>query len=137
MSAKPAVLFICVKNSGKSQMAAALLRHEVGDRVEIHSAGTRPGRSLNRQSMEALQEIGVSTGAEYPKPVDQELLARVDLLVLVGTEASLQAPDGVEARTWATDEPSERGIEGMDRMRLIRDDIHARARALAQELTPT
>lgn len=135
MSSTPSVMFVCVKNSGKSQMAAALLRHEAGDRVEVHSAGTHPGERLNAESVESLQEIGVGIGDEHPKPIDPELLAGIDLLVVLGSEASLLPPDGVELRTWRTDEPSQRGVEGPERMRLIRNDIHERVRALVQELS--
>jgi arsenate-mycothiol transferase len=132
---RPKVLFVCVKNGGKSQMAAALMRHEAGDTVEVRSAGTHPGGKLNAQSVESLAEIGVSIGDEHPKPIDPDLLARTDLVVLVGTDAKIGAvPEGVEVRVWDTDEPSLRGIEGMERMRLVRDDIHARVRALVDEL---
>lgn len=131
---KPSVLFVCVKNGGKSQMAAALMRHEAGDAVDVRSAGTRPGKALNAGSVESLAEIGVGVGDEHPKPIDPDLLAATDLVVLVGAEAQVEAPEGVEVRVWKTDEPSERGIEGAERMRLVRDDIHARVRALAHEL---
>jgi arsenate-mycothiol transferase len=134
---RPSVLFVCVKNGGKSQMAAALMRHEAGQEVEVHSAGTHSGGKLNPQSVESLAEIGVGVGDEHPKPIDPDLLARTDLVVLVGTEARLEAPDGVEVRVWDTDEPSTRGIEGIERMRLVRDDIHTRVQALAEELAPS
>ncbi|GAB3281398.1 low molecular weight phosphatase family protein [Sinomonas notoginsengisoli] len=132
---KPSVLFVCVKNGGKSQMAAALMRDEAGDAVDVRSAGTRPGKSLNAQSVESLA-IGVGVGDEHPKPIDPDLLAATDLVVVVGAEAQVEAPEGVEVRVWETDEPSERGIEGAERMRLVRDDIHAHVRALVDELAP-
>lgn len=134
MSVKPSVLFVCVKNAGKSQMAAALMRHHAGDHVDVHSAGTHPGRKLNTQSVESLAEIGVEIGDEHPKPLDPNLLATINLVVVLGSEATLAVPDGVELRTWETDEPSQRGIEGAERMRLIRDDINTRVQALAHEL---
>lgn len=134
---RPSVLFVCVKNGGKSQMAAALMRHEAGDAVPVRSAGTHPGRHLNAQSVESLAEIGVGVGDEHPKPIDPAVLAATDLVVVLGTDAKVEARDGVEVRVWDTDEPSERGIEGMERMRLVRDDIHARVRALAKELATT
>ena len=134
MSVKPSVLFVCVKNAGKSQMAAALMRHHAGDHVDVHSAGTHPGHKLNTQSVESLAEIGVEIGDEHPKPLDPNLLATFNLVVVVGSEATLAVPDRVELRTWETDEPSQRGIEGAERMRLTRDDIDTRVQALAHEL---
>ena len=71
----PSVLFVCVRNSGKSQMAAALLRHHAGDTIEVHSAGTDPGFALNQLSVQVLAEAVVEVGDEHPKPVDPELLA--------------------------------------------------------------
>jgi arsenate-mycothiol transferase len=132
---KPSVLFVCVKNGGKSQLAAALMRHEAGDAVDVRSAGTHPGKALNAESVESLAELGIVVGDEHPKPIDPAVLAATDLVVVLGNEAKVEVPEGVELRTWETDEPSERGIGGMERMRLVRDDIHTRIRALAEELT--
>ncbi|WP_232661436.1 arsenate-mycothiol transferase ArsC [Pseudonocardia sp. TRM90224] len=134
MSDIPSVLFVCVRNGGKSQMAAGLMRHLAGDRVEAHSAGTNPGTSINALSAESLTEVGADMSGETPKPIDPALLARVDLVITLGREAHVDVPDGVELRTWDTDEPSERGIEGIERMRHIRDDIADRVNALITEL---
>lgn len=134
MAGKPSVLFVCVKNGGKSQLAGALMRHEVGDAVVVRTAGTSPGETLNADSVEALAELGVDLGDEHPKPITAGLLADVDLVVTLGSEAVLDPVPGVEIRNWDTDEPSERGIGGMERMRLVRDDIRARVAALAVEL---
>ena len=131
----PSVLFVCVKNGGKSQMAAGLMRKTVGDAVEVHSAGTKPGSVVNGLSAESLAEVGVDITGETPKPIDPALLARVDLVVTLGREAVVDTPDGVALVNWDTDEPSERGIDGIERMRLVRDDIAARVTALAAELT--
>lgn len=130
----PSVLFVCVRNAGKSQMAAALLRHAAGDRVRVHSAGTAPGDSLNALSARSLTELGIDIGGESPKPVDPQLVSEVDLVVTLGREAQVDAPPGTEVRNWDTDEPSERGIEGTERMRLVRDDIAARVHDLLDEL---
>lgn len=78
VDSKPSVLFVCVKNGGKSQMAAALLRSHAGDAVEVHSAGTRPGTSLNALSAEAVAEVGADMSGEHPKPIAPDLLRRVD-----------------------------------------------------------
>ena len=126
---------MCVKNGGKSQMAAGLMRKTVGDAVEVHSAGTKPGSVVNGLSAESLAEVGVDITGETPKPIDPALLARVDLVVTLGREAVVDTPDGVALVNWDTDEPSERGIDGIERMRLVRDDIAARVTALAAELT--
>jgi len=137
MSTKPhTVLFVCVKNGGKSQMAAALLRHHAGDAVEVHSAGTRPGSALNAQSTEAIAELGVDMSAAVPKPVTAELLRGVDQVIVIGGDAVIEPIGAMTAPiiTWRTDEPSLRGIEGMERMRLVRDDIDARVRALLADL---
>jgi len=129
------VLFVCVRNSGKSQMAAGLMRQASAGEAVALSAGTDPGTKLNALSVAALAEVGVDIAGGYPKPVDAELLAAADLVVILGREAQLDAPPGVRVLRWETDEPSERGIEGMERMRLVRDDIAARVHALATELS--
>lgn len=133
---RPAVLFVCVKNGGKSQMAAALMRRLAGDDVEVHSAGTRPGASINESSREVVEEVGGSMAGESTKPIDPALLARVDRVVVLGAEAVVEPVPGMRGtiETWDTDEPSTRGIEGVERMRLVRDDIAARVRVLRDEL---
>ena len=136
---RPAVLFVCVKNGGKSQMAAALMRHHAGDAVEVHSAGTRPGSSINAQSAEAIAEVGADMSSAVPQQVTPDLLRSVDQVIVIGGEAVIEPVDGMTApvTTWHTDEPSQRGIEGMERMRLVRDDIDAHVRALLTDLTQT
>ncbi|OZM80050.1 phosphatase [Pseudonocardia sp. MH-G8] len=118
-------------------MAAGLMRKAAAGRVVAHSAGTNPGTSINALSAEVLAEVGADMSGETPKPVDPDLLRSVDLVVTLGREAHVEAPDGTELRNWDTDEPSERGIDGIDRMRLIRDDIDARVHGLLHELAPT
>ena len=138
-SAAPSVLFVCVKNGGKSQMAAALLRHHAGDAVEVHSAGTKPGSAINALSADVVAEVGADMSAGFTKPIDPALLARVDRVVVLGEEAVVEPVPGMAGTitTWVTDEPSERGIEGAERMRLVRDDIDARVRTLLDDLTQT
>lgn len=134
MSETPSVLFICVRNSGKSQMAAGLMAARCGQRVHIDSAGTQPGTALNSQSVEVLAEVGVDISAGSPKPVTPELLAAADHVIVLGAEAQVDAgPERIER--WVTDEPSRRGIEGLERMRLVRDDIAARVEELAARLS--
>lgn len=131
---KPAVLFVCSKNGGKSQLAAALMRNLAGDAVEVHSAGTTPGSGLNAASVQSLAELGIDVAGEYPKPVSDEALAAVDVVVVLGTEAQLGPSGTARFETWETDEPSTRGIEGMERMRLVRDDIKERVQELFTQL---
>lgn len=130
----PSVLFVCVKNGGKSVMAEGLLRQAAGDAIEVHSAGTRPGTTVNALSAQALSEVGVDITAHVPVGIDPALLARVDTVITLGREAVVDAP-GVTVINWDTDDPSQRGIDGIERMRLVRDDIAARVRALLAELT--
>jgi arsenate-mycothiol transferase len=139
---KPSVLFVCSKNGGKSQLAAGLMRELAGDAVEVHSAGTTPGSCLNAESVESLAELGIDISAERPKAVAEDVLEAADVVVVLGTEARLEQRGtsgfGSTARfeTWETEEPSKHGIEGMERMRLLRDDIKARVEALYADLTP-
>ncbi|SEL93195.1 arsenate-mycothiol transferase ArsC [Rhodococcus maanshanensis] len=132
--ARPSVLFVCVKNGGKSQMAAGLMRAAAGVTVDIHSAGTKPGSAVNALSAESLLEVGVDITGETPKLVDPQLVREVDLVVTLGREAHVDAVPGTRFENWDTDEPSERGIDGLERMRLVRDDIAARVTDLAARL---
>lgn len=132
----PTVLFVCVRNGGKSQMAAGLVRRAADGRVVAHSAGTQPGSSVNALSAQVLAEVGADMSGEVPTLVDPALLAHVDVVVTLGREVRLEVPPGTDLRNWDTDEPSERGIDGVERMRLIRDDIDGRVRDLLRELAP-
>ena len=136
MTHKPSVLFVCVKNGGKSQMAAGLMRKIAGDTVDVHSAGTKPGTAVNALSAESLNEVGVDISGETPKLIDPQLVQDVDVVVTLGREAHVEPVPGTQFDNWDTDEPSERGIEGIERMRLIRDDIAARVVDLAERLRP-
>ena len=130
---KPSVVFICVSNGGKSQMAAALAEKHAGDTLDIQSAGTNPGTKLNQESVEAIAEVGADMSGGVPKGVDRQMLL-ADRVVVLGADAQLDMPEGRTFERWLTDEPSTRGIEGMERMRLVRDDIDARVQALIAEL---
>jgi arsenate-mycothiol transferase len=130
----PSVLFVCQKNGGKSQMAAALMRAAAGDTVEVMSAGTKPASVLNAQSVESLTELGIGVGDEHPKAITAQMVAAADVVVILGSEARVDEVPGTHFETWITDEPSERGIEGMERMRLVRDDIRARVEELRARL---
>lgn len=131
---KPSVLFVCVKNGGKSQMAAGLMRKAASDQVNVYSAGTRPGDAVNALSVETLLEVGVDITGETPTLIDPQLVREVEIVVTLGSEAKVEPVDGTDFENWDTDEPSERGIDGIERMRLVRDDIAARVDALAARL---
>jgi arsenate-mycothiol transferase len=131
----PAVLFVCSKNGGKSQLAAGLMNQVANGNVTVYSAGTRPGKSLNPQAVESLTELGIDISSEHPKLVTEDVLDVVDAVIVLGTEAKLEPREGTRFEVWETDEPSERGIEGMERMRLVRDDIRSRVRDLYEDLS--
>jgi arsenate-mycothiol transferase len=131
----PGVLFVCSKNGGKSQLAAGLMNQLAARIVTVYSAGTKPGKSLNPQSVESLAELGIDITGEHPKPITGEVLDAVDVVIVLGTEAKVEPREGTRFEVWETDEPSDRGIEGMERMRLVRDDLKARVRKLYAELT--
>jgi arsenical-resistance protein len=132
----PSVLFVCVKNGGKSQMAAALMRKAAGRAVQVYSAGTQPGAVINAESAQAVAEIGADMTGEHPKPIDPQLLASVDRVIVLGSDAVVEPVEGMRGsiETWHTVEPSTAGIVGMPRMRLVRNDIAARVQALTTEL---
>lgn len=131
---KPSVLFVCVKNGGKSQMAAGLMRKVAGDAIDVYSAGTKPGTAVNALSAEALAEVGVDISHEKPKPIDLQLLRDIDVVVTLGREAHVEPVEGTRFENWDTDEPSERGIDGIERMRLVRDDITDRVADLRNRM---
>ena len=131
---KPSVLFVCVKNSGKSQMAAGLMTRIAGDSVQVHSAGTDPGTSVNDLFAQALAEVGVDISSQTPKLIHPQLVRTVDIVVTLGREAHVEPVVGTLFENWDTGEPSERGIDGIERMRLVRDDIATRTADLLARL---
>jgi arsenate-mycothiol transferase len=130
----PRVLFVCVKNGGKSPMAAALMRRHATGAVLVDSAGTHPGTGVNALSAQALQELGIDISDHQPQAITPDLIATADVVITLGREAVVEPVPGTSVLNWDTDEPSRRGIEGIERMRIIRDDIDARAQALTEEL---
>jgi len=137
VSGKPSVLFVCVHNAGKSQMAAGLMTDLAGDAVEVHSAGTAPGTKVNAEGAASLAELGIDITTQQPKAITEERVRAVDVVVVLGQEAQVEPVEGTRLERWDTVEPSQQGIEGMERMRLIRDDIAARVRDLAGRLGAT
>lgn len=131
----PSVLFVCVKNGGKSQMAAGLMRKAAGNAVTVRSAGTRPGDTINELSAQTLLEIGIDISDQQPRQLTDALVSDADRVIVLGLDAHVESLDGTPIEVWDTDEPSARGIEGLQRMRLVRDDIARRVDALLGELT--
>ncbi|WP_293242828.1 low molecular weight phosphatase family protein [Mycolicibacterium sp.] len=115
-------------------MAAGLMRKVAGDTVDVYSAGTKPGTAVNELSARSLSEVGVDITSETPKLIDPQLVQDVDIVVVLGREAHVDPVAGTAFENWDTVEPSDRGIEGIERMRLIRDDIAARVADLATRL---
>lgn len=123
-----------MRNGGTSQMAAGLMRRTAGEGIDVESAGTRPGTSVNALSAQALSEVGVDISGRTPQLLTEEMVRGADLVVTLGREASVEAVGGTPVENWDTDEPSTRGIEGIERMRLVRDDIAERVEALSGRL---
>jgi arsenate-mycothiol transferase len=133
------VLFVCVKNGGKSQMAAGLFRQAVAgdsdpDRWQVESAGTEAGTTLNARSVESLAEVGVDITDQRPRQLSPQLQQAADVVITVG-EADVDPLPGPRYETWEIDEPSLRGIDGTERMQLVRDDIARHVTDLYQRLT--
>ncbi len=132
---RPSVLFVCVKSGGKSQMAAGLMRRIAGDAIDVHSAGTKPGTAVNQLSAQSLTEVGVDITSEKPTRITDAAIRSADVVVTLGREAHVEPVEGTDFENWDTDEPSERGIDGVVRMRLVRDDIARRVDDLYRRLT--
>lgn len=128
------LVFVCQKNGGKSQLAAALMRDLQIPNIEVRSAGTKPSTALNEQSVDSLAELGIDIADERPKLLSDELIGWADRIIVLGNEAKVAPVDGTPVETWITDEPSDRGIGGMDRMRLVRDDVKRHVGELAARL---
>lgn len=116
-------------------MAQGLMRDTAGDRILALSAGTHAKNAVNALSAQVLAEVGVDISGHRPVQLTDALAQAADLIVIVGTQAHLdEPPDGTPIEVWDTDEPSLRGIDGIERMRLIREDIAARVNDLADRL---
>jgi arsenate-mycothiol transferase len=137
MTDKRSVLFVCVKNGGKSQMAAGLMRQAAGDAFDVSSAGTTPGDKVNELSARSLLEVGIDITDEKPRQLTDEMVRGVDLVVVLGRDAQVDPTSGTPIETWDIDEPSNRGIDGQERMRLVRDDIAGRVGDLVNRLRPS
>lgn len=125
------VLFICVQNAGRSQLAAAIMRHLGGDRVRVRTAGSAPIDSIRPTVVTALDEIGVPLGGEFPKPLTDDVVRASDVIVTMGCGDACPVYPGRRYLDWSVSDPAG---QPLDRVREIRDDIDARVRALLEEL---
>ena len=132
MTAKrPAVLFVCVKNGGKSQMAAAFLTHHAAGRIAVRSAGSEPAHQLNPAVVEAMREVGIDITAERPKLLTPDAVQTADVVITMGCGDTCPFLPGKRYEDWQLDDPAGRGL---DAVRVIRDDIENRVRVLISEL---
>lgn len=127
----PEVLFVCVQNAGRSQMAAAILRHLAGDAVRVRTAGSAPANAVRSVIVTALDEIGVSICGEFPKPLTDEVVRAADVVITMGCGDVCPIYSGRQYLDWEIEDPV--GVP-MGRVRTIRDDIESRVRALLVSL---
>ena len=129
----PEVLFVCVHNAGRSQIAAGLVNLRSGGKIHVRSAGSAPGDDINAAVIEAMAEVGVDLSAEFPKPVSDEFVRAADLVVTMGCGDACPIYPGKRYEDWELEDP-----EGKDlaTVRRIRDEIAYRVRTLLAELVP-
>lgn len=128
---KPTVLFLCVHNAGRSQMAAGWLQHLAGDRVDVLSGGSAPAEQVNSASVQAMSEVGIDIEKSFPKPWTEETLQSADVVVTMGCGDACPVIPGKRYVDWEIDDPSGRSAS---EIRLIRDDIEGRVRTLMLDL---
>lgn len=128
---KPSVLFVCVHNAGRSQMAAGYLRHLAGDRIEVRSAGSMPAEQINPVAVAAMQEEHIDITAEAPKVLTTEAVQASDVVITMGCGDACPFFPGKRYEDWKLDDPAGQGIEAV---RPIRNDIKTRIEALVAEL---
>lgn len=128
---KPSVLFVCVHNAGRSQMAAGFLRDIAGDRIEVRSAGSMPADQINPTAVEAMSELGIDITAEQPKVLTTEAVQASDVVITMGCGDACPFFPGKRYEDWKLDDPAGQGI---DAVRPIRDDIRSRIEGLIASL---
>jgi protein-tyrosine-phosphatase len=133
VSDKPSVLFVCVHNAGRSQMAAGFLSHLGGDAVEVRSAGSEPADQLNPVAVQAMAEVGIDIAAESPKVLTVDAVKESDVVITMGCGDTCPIFPGKRYEDWDLDDPAGQDI---DHVRPIRDDIRSRVEALLAELVP-
>jgi arsenate reductase len=130
---RPSVLFVCIHNAGRSQMAAGWLTHLAGDAIEVRSAGTAPKEQVNPVAVEAMREVGIDITREVPKVLTGEAVEASDVVITMGCGDTCPFYPGTRYLDWPLDDPAGQGIEAV---RPIRDAIKAKVEALIAELLP-
>jgi arsenate reductase len=130
---RPSVLFVCVHNAGRSQMAAAYLNHLSGGRIEVRSAGSEPAEAVNPAAVEAMLEEGIDIRAEKPKILTTEAVKDSEVVITMGCGDTCPIFPGKRYEDWELEDPAGKGV---DSIRPIRDDIKARIEGLIAELLP-
>lgn len=133
MADKPSVLFVCVHNAGRSQMAAALLAHLAGDRIEVRSAGTEPADQINPVAIAAMAELGIDITTATPKILTSDAVQTSDVVISMGCGDACPYFPGVSYRDWTLLDPADQPLATV---RAVRDDIADRVQALITELLP-
>ena len=128
---QPEVLFVCVHNAGRSQMAAGLVKLRSGGRIHVRSAGSAPADEVNPAVVEAMQEIGVDMSEEFPKPLTDEVVRAADVVITMGCGDACPIYPGKKYEDWALDDPAGQDLETVRR---IRDELDRRVQALVREL---
>jgi arsenate reductase (thioredoxin) len=129
----PEVLFVCVQNAGRSQMAAALLDHYANGEVHVRSAGSAPGDRINPNVITAMEELGIDLSKEFPKPMTDEVVRAADAVITMGCGDACPIYPGKRYEDWEVDDPADADLDGVRR---IRDEIGNRVRVLLNELVP-
>ena len=129
--APPSVLFVCVHNAGRSQMAAGWLRHLSRGKIEVYSGGSLPGKDLNAAAVEAMREVGIDIASEFPKPFAVEIVQSADVVITMGCGDTCPIFPGKRYEDWALDDPAGLGVEAV---RPIRDEIKRRVESLISDL---
>ncbi|GAA3427704.1 arsenate reductase ArsC [Streptosporangium sandarakinum] len=130
---KPSVLFVCVHNAGRSQMAAGWLTHLAGDRVEVRSAGSVPADQVNPVAVEVMREVGIDITSEQPKILTADAVQASDVVITMGCGDACPIIPGKRYEDWKLDDPAGQDIEAV---RPIRDDIRRRIEKLLADLVP-
>ncbi len=128
---QPEVLFVCVHNAGRSQMAAGLVKLRSDGRIHVRSAGSAPGEEINPAVVEAMEELGVDMGEEFPKPLTDEVVRAADVVITMGCGDACPIYPGKRYEDWELDDPEGQDLETV---RGIRDEIDGRVRRLVTEL---
>jgi arsenate reductase len=134
MSDRPSVLFVCVHNAGRSQMAAGWLRQLAGDRVEVRSAGSLPGDQVNPSAVAAMAEVGIDISDQRPKVLTTDAVEASDVVITMGCGDACPVFPGKRYLDWELEDPAGKGVESV---RPIRDEIETRVRGLLTELRVT